>query len=140
MPGIGSSLGSASKAVTEAVIKPTIDTIQTAATEGIVEPVLGTNSPTQSATPTDNSKPTTPSDYTPQKRQNVVNFLNSLADQDKKSRAKQEAINSNKQQEEEETKKQNEIRQIEIKQAKRDQMINQSVYDKQRNREIKKGV
>lgn len=105
-----------------------------------VEPVLGTNSSVQSATPTDNTKPAQPSDYTPQKRQNVVNFLNSLAEQDKKFRAKQEAISSNKQQEEEEIKKQTEIRQIEIKQAKRNQMINQSVYDKQRNREIKKGV
>lgn len=140
MPNIGSSISQAANVVNETVIAPTKDTLQTAVKEGIVEPVLGTNSSAQSATPTDNTKPAQPSDYTPQKRQNVVNFLNSLAEQDKKSRAKQEAISSNKQQEEEEIKKQTEIRQIEIKQAKRNQMINQSVYDKQRNREIKKGV
>lgn len=139
MPGIGSSINSAAKAVGEAIIKPTTDTLQTAATEGIVEPILGKTSSPPNQTNQQNQNPPANSKYTPAQRQNVTNFLSAMAAQDQASRQRQQQEAELKSQQEAEAKKQTEIRQIEVKKARRQQILNQAVYDKQRGAEIKKG-
>lgn len=140
MPGIGSSISSAAKAAQEAVVKPTADTIKASVAEGIIEPILGTPTQATNNQPTTQPQPTTatPPKYSPAQRQNVANFLNAMAAQDQASRERHQQEANLKQQQEAETKKQTEIRQIEIKKAKREQMLNRAVFEKQRV-EIKKG-
>lgn len=135
MPGIGSSLKSASNIITEAVVKPTADTLKVAAKEGIVEPIIGTPTTSSSASqPAD-----TTSKYNPKQRQNVVNFLNAMAAQDKQSREKQREAAENQKQVAEEQKKQTEIRQIETIKKNRQIQTNRAVFDSQRKTEIRKG-
>lgn len=140
MPGIGSSLGGAAKAGGETIVKPTVDTLKASVTEGIVEPILGTNPKPAPTDPAQNKPQTSAtSQYNPKQRQNVVNFLNAAAAQEKQSKAHQDAQANAIMQQEQEQKKQTEIKQIEVKKAKRSQMLSRAVYDKQRGVEIKKG-